>query len=155
VRSWAFGDDFAIKNDAGEDVYIVDGKAFSLGKKLSFQDMGGHELAFIQQKMLSFKPTYQVLRNGQMFASVEKEFTFFKNKFTVDIPGPNDYEVTGNFFAHEFTFTRSGRTVATVSKEYYSWSDTYGVDIIDGEDDILILATAVVIDLVIHNQRNE
>jgi uncharacterized protein YxjI len=154
-KLWAFGDDFAIKNDAGDDVYIVDGKAFSLGKKLSFQDIGGHELAFIQQKMLSLKPTYQVLRNGQVFASVEKEFTFFKDKFTVDIPGPNDYEVTGSFWDHEFTFTRSGRTVATVSKEYYSWSDTYGVDIVDGEDDILILATAVVIDLVVHNQRND
>ena len=63
---------------------------------------------------------------------------------------PNDYEVNGNFLDHEFEFTRSGRTVARVSKTYFSWTDTYGIDIVDGEDDITILATAVVIDLVCH-----
>ncbi len=40
--------------------------------------------------------------------------------------------------------------VAQVSKRFFSWSDTYGIDIADGEDDITILATAVVIDLVCH-----
>ena len=56
--------------------------------------------------------------------------------------------MTGDFWDHEYQFVRSGRTVAHVSKEFFSWSDTYGVDIADGEDDITILATAVVIDLV-------
>jgi len=40
-----------------------------------------------------------------------------------------------------------------VSKEYFSFKDTYGIDIVQGEDDITILATAVVIDLV--NQSKE
>ncbi|MCG8333596.1 MAG: LURP-one-related family protein, partial [Proteobacteria bacterium] len=44
------GDDFNIKNENGESVYFVDGKAFSFGDKLSFQDMQGNELAFISQK---------------------------------------------------------------------------------------------------------
>jgi len=35
-----------------------------------------------------------------------------------------------------------------VSKEYFSFKDTYGIDIVEGEDDITILATAVAIDLV-------
>ena len=46
---------------------------------------------------------------------------------------------------------RQGREVARVSKAYFSWSDTYGIDIDDDEDDITILATAVVIDLVCHD----
>ena len=32
-------------------------------------------------------------------------------------------------------------------------SDTYGIDIVEGEDDIIILATAVVIELVNQSER--
>jgi uncharacterized protein YxjI len=152
-KIWSFGDDFAIKDDRGNDVFFVDGKAFSLGDKLSFRDLNGQEIAFISQRLLSWKKTYEIYRSGRLFAEVVKEWSFFKDKFTVDIPGPNDYEVTGDFWDHEYRFLRLGQTVATVSKAYFAWSDTYGIDIVEGEDDVTILATAVVIDLV--NDRGE
>jgi uncharacterized protein YxjI len=112
--------------------------------------MQGNELAFISQKIFSLKKTYEISRNKCHFASVVKDWTFFKDQFVVDIPGPNDYQVQGDFFDHEYEFLRSGRAVARVSKRFFSWSDTYGIDIVEGEDDALILATAVVIDLVCH-----
>ena len=49
-QKWlSLGEDFAIRDEAGQPVYQVDGRAFSLGNRLSFQDMGGQELAFIAQ----------------------------------------------------------------------------------------------------------
>ena len=147
-KVWSMGNDYIIKNENDEQVFLVDGKVFSFGDKLSFKDMAGNELAYISQKLLSFKKCYELYREGQLFAEVKKEFTFFKDKFTVDIPGPNDYEVQGDFWSHEYSFFRKGKEIATVSKKYFSWADTYGIDIIDGEDDITILAAAVVIDLV-------
>jgi hypothetical protein len=53
-KLFSWGDDFTIKDDAGNDRFLVDGKAFSLGNQLSFQDMAGNELAFIRQKLLSW-----------------------------------------------------------------------------------------------------
>jgi uncharacterized protein YxjI len=150
---WALGDDFTIKDERGNDTFLVDGKAFSVGDKLSFQDMAGNELAYISQKLLSFKKRYDIYRGDQLFAHVVKELTFFKDAYTVDIPGPNDYEVKGNFWDHEYQFVRQGQEVAHVSKAFFTWSDTYGIDIIAGEDDITILATAVVVDLVNQNER--
>ena len=152
-KLWAMGDDFTIKDADGNDIFLVDGKAFSVGDKLSFQDMAGNELAYIAQKLLSFKKRYDIYRGQQLFAQVVKELTFFKDKFTVDIPGPNDYEVKGNFWDHEYQFVRQGQEVAHVSKDFFTWSDTYGIDIIDSEDDITILATAVVIDLVNQSEK--
>ena len=64
--------------------------------------------------------------------------------------GPDDLEANGSFTDHEYTFKRSERVVATVSKRWFSWTDTYGVDIADGEDDILILARSVVVDMACH-----
>jgi uncharacterized protein YxjI len=44
-------------------------------------------------------------------------------------------------------------TVATVSKRWVAWADTYGVDIAAGEDDVLILASTVVIDMICHGEK--
>ena len=151
-RLFSFADDFHIKNEAGEDVYFVDGKVFSFGDQLSFQDLNGNELAFIKQRLLSWGPTYEIYRGGELAAVVKKAlFTFFHHRFSVDVPGPDDLEAEGDFFDHEYVLGRGGEAVAYVSKKYFSWTDTYGVDIADGEDDLLILASTVVIDMACHD----
>lgn len=153
-KLFCWGDDFYIKNAGGEDVFFVDGKAFTLGDKLSFQDLQHNELAFIRQKLLSWGPTYEIHRKGELAAVVKKHlFTLFRCKFTVDVPGPDDLEAQGSFLDMEYAFTRGGKTVAEVSKRWFSWTDTYGVDVHEGEDDVLILASTVVIDMVCHKDH--
>lgn len=155
-KFFCFGDDFLIKNAAGDDLFFVDGRAFTLGNKLSFQDMQGRELAFIRQKLLSWGPTYEITRGDQIAAVVKKHlFTLFRCKFSVDVPGPDDLEATGSFLDHEYTFRRGSREVAQVSKKWFSWTDTYGVDTAEGEDDVVILASTVVIDLICHEDRKK
>ena len=150
----SFGDDYTIKNEAGDDAFFVNGKVFTIGQKLSFQDMNGRELAFIQQKLLSWGPTYEIYHDGELAAVVKKHlFTFFRYAFTVDVPGPDDIEVQGNFLDMEYAFTRGDQQVAEVSKRWFAFSDTYGVDITDGVDDVLILASTVVVDLVCHGDN--
>ena len=152
-KFWSWGDDFAIKNAVGEDVYCVAGRAFSWSDKLSFQALKGNELAFIRQKLLSWGPTYEIELHGRLVAVVKQHmFTLFHCKFTVDVPGPDDLEARGDFLDHEYAFERSGREAASVSKRWFSWTDTYGVDIADGEGDGLILASVVVIDMVGHQE---
>ena len=153
-KLFAFGDDFHILNENDEKVFFVDGRAFSLGNKLSFQDLSGNELVFIRQKLLSFGPSYELHRGGQLVATLKKSyFTLFHCKFAIDVPGPDDLEAKGDFLDHEYVFTRSGREVAQISKRWFAFSDTYGVDIGEGQDDVLILASAVVIDMICHDEE--
>jgi uncharacterized protein YxjI len=155
-KVFAWGDDFRIKDEAGEDVFFVDGRAFSIGKKLSFQDMSGHELAFIEQKLLSWGPTYEISRDGRHVATVKKKhFTLFKAKFSIDVPGPDDLEAEGSFLEYNYRFNRGGSTVAEVSKRWFALRDTYGVEVAAGEDDVLILASTVVVDMVCHSDKND
>jgi len=155
ILSW--GDDFRIKTADGQDAYHVDGKVFSFGDKLSFKDMQGREVALIDQQVLSLGSKYEIIRDGKTVAVVKKHlFTLFRTRFTVDVPGPDDLEAQGNFLDHEYTFERGGREVARVSKKWFSFADTYAIDIDDGEDDVLIIASAIVIDLVSHpDQKND
>ena len=148
------GDQFAIADEAGRDLFLVRGRLLSLGNQLSFTDLAGNELAFIKQRLLCWCPTYEIYREGRQVAVVEKGILpFFHCRFTIDVPGPNDLEANGDLLDWEYTFERAGRPAGQVSKRLMSWSDTYGVDIVEGEDDILILASAAVIDLVCHDNR--
>jgi uncharacterized protein YxjI len=152
----AVGDDFHIKNDEGDDVYFVDGKAFTIGDRLAFQDLEGNELAFIRQRVLSLRKTYEIVRDGAIAARVTKKLIgLFHHRFTVDVPGPDDLEIEGDFFDHEYTFKRGDRIVATVSKRWVSLTSTYGVEIEPGEDPVLILASAVVVDQVCHGDGDD
>lgn len=150
-KLFSFGDDFIIRDEAGNDAFFVDGKVFCLGNQLSFQDMEKNELAYIKQKLLTLGQTYEIYRSGKLAAVVRKHlFTLFLCKFTVDVPGPDDLVAQGNFTDHEYTITRGDESVATVSKRWFSWTDTYGVEIAEGEDDVLLLASTVVIDMACH-----
>jgi uncharacterized protein YxjI len=152
----SFGDDFTIKDAEGRDVFYVDGKMFSLGDKLIFKDGQGNEVARIEQKLLSIGPTWEIYRDGKPYAKVKKSlFSFLHATFSVDVPGPDDLEARGNLLDHEYTFTRSGGVAAEVSKKWFSLTDSYGVDVAEGEDDVLILACAVVIDMACHKDEDK
>ena len=154
-KLFAWGNDFYIKDDAGNDRYFVDGRMFSIGDQLSFQDLKGNELAFIRQKVLSWGRTYEVTRGDQLVAVVKKElFSPFHHTFNVDVPGPDDLQAKGNFLDYEYSFRKGETEAALVSKQWFTIADTYGVDVADGQDDILILASSVVIDLSCHSSRN-
>ena len=154
-KFFALGGDYSIKDQSENEVYFVDGKVFSLGKKFDIKDPSKNVVARIQQKLFSFGTTYNIYKGEELAATVTKSwFTFFKTKFKIDVPGPDDIDVSGNFLAHEYEFTRGGKVIAKVSKSFFSWTDTYGIDVQEGEDDLLILCAAVIIDTVCHERKN-
>jgi uncharacterized protein YxjI len=155
-KIFSFGDDYTIKNEHGEDLYYIDGKVFAIGDKLSFQDMRGNELARIRQKLLSIGKTYSIERDGRTTTVHKHLFTLLSCKFTVDVPGPNDLEARGDLLDMEYDFVDSGGEIAaSVSKRWFRLTDTYGVEVAEGWDDVLILASAVVIDLCCHGDKKD
>ncbi len=147
-KLFAWGEDFVIKDEAGKDVFFVDGRAFSLGDKLSFQDMQGEELAFISEELFSLGPTYKIFHNGALHATVRRSMlSFGSTRFSVDVRNCGRLEAAGDFSEHSYTIRRGDETVATISRQWFVGHDTYGVEIGDGEDVVLLLATTVVIDM--------
>ena len=150
VFSWK--DKFSVFNELGEDVYRVEGEFFTLGKKLHIYDLNDNEVAFIHQKVWSFLPKYYIARNGTDIAEVVKQFTFLKARYEVPAFG---WTVQGNFTAHEYTITGSdGQTVATISKQWLTWGDTYELDAAPGVDMLNVLAVVLIIDAVLAAQNS-
>ena len=61
--------------------------------------------------------------------------------------------MTGNLLDHDFTIRRGDRTVAIVAKHWLTLRDAYGVDIAPGEDELLILASVLALDLAEDRER--
>ena len=149
-------DSFTIRDSDGNEVYRVKGKLLSIGDKLSFRDMAGEELALIRQEIITLTPSYRIYRGGELQADVSKKLlTVFRDKFKVDMKdGSPDLEIVGNILDHEYSLRRGGREVAHVSKKWISIGDSYGVQVDEGEDDVLILACAVIVDLISHEPED-
>lgn len=150
------GEDSMITNEAGQPVYEVDGKVLTLHHTLVIRDTTGHEVAKVQKQLIALRPTYEITLGGQEQAEVRKKlFSPFVDRFTIDVPGPDDYEMKGSLFEHDFTISRGGEVVATVSKAWISLTDTYGVDIAPGQNDLLILACVLALDLAEDEERRD
>lgn len=156
TQKWlSLADSFTIKDENGQDRYMVKGEFLSLVKDLSFQGMDGKELIQIKQKLLAFTPTYRLYKHGQEYAEARKElFPLINCRFTIIVPGLNTVMAEGNMLDHEYTFFRRGIPAARISKQWFSLVDTYGIDIVDGEDEVLLLASTVVVDLACHGGRS-
>ncbi len=153
-KFFRLGEDSDITDESGNPVFHVDGKVFTIHDTLIVRDLSGDEVAKIQRRLIALRPTYTIERNGQEVATVRKRLLhLFGDRFTVDIPGPDDLEIQGNIFDHDYTIKRQGETIATVSKHWISLTDTFGVDIAPGQDDVLILCCVLVLDLVEDRDR--
>lgn len=147
-RFFHLGEDSTIMNEAGQPILEVDGKVLSLRNRLIIRDMVGNEVASVQRRLIALRPTYEISRAGQELATVRKHLISpFVDRFTIDVPGPDDLHITGSLFEHEYTITRAGQVVATVSKRWFTLTNTYGVDIAPYQDDVLILASVLALDL--------
>ena len=149
----SFGNDFWIENEQGQRAFKVDGKMLRVRDTLFFEDMQGNELCKIQERVVRVKDSMEVEGpNGQRMALIRKALiTPLRDRWTVKIGDGPDLQVQGNILNHEYTIGEGGTKVAEVSKKWFRIADTYGVQIDPGQNDILILAVTVAIDMMAHD----
>lgn len=149
----SIGDDFWIEDQDGRKVFKVDGKALRLRKTLVFEDMDGNKLCQIQERLLPIKETMAIDGpDGEQMAVIKKALiTPLRDKWDVSVKNGPDLDVQGNILDHEYSIKQGWNKIAEVSKKWFRLTDTYGVEIDSGQNDILILAIAVAIDMMAHD----
>lgn len=140
VFSWK--DRFFIKDENGSDRYSAGGEIFSWGRKLHVYDASGIETAFIRQKVWSWLQRYYIELGGQTYTLV-KEFSFFRPRFRLEgVP----WRMEGDFWSHEYTLGDGQGTVMRISKQWFTWGDSYELDIPSPENELLCLCIALAMD---------
>ncbi len=155
-RMFRLGEDSDITDEAGTPVLHVDGKVLSLHHRLVLRDPAGREVGQVHRRLAALRPTYEITIDGKDVAEVRKHlFTPLHERFTIDVHGASDMEIDGDLFSHEFTIDRDGHTVATISKRWLTLTDSYAVEVSPGEDDVLILAGVLALDLALDQEQHE
>lgn len=152
-KVFSFNDKFTVKDEAGNDRYFAESEFFTFGKKLHITNAHGEELLSIEQKLFTFLPQYELVKNGSTVATIVKRFSFFCPSYEIDgMP----ITVEGDFFDHTYEIFREGRAIARIYKEWFTWGDSYAVDISASTetDPLIILAIAITIDCVMAAQDN-
>lgn len=151
----SIGDDYWIENSEGKRVFKVDGKVLRIRKTLILEDINGKPLCQIKERLLTIKDTMVIEDpNGKDIAVMKKALISpLRDRWDVKVNDGDDLVVQGNFIDHEYAIKRKGKKVAEVSKKWFRITDTYGVDVDQGQNDVLILAVAVVIDMMTHEKK--
>lgn len=148
---FTFGDKFWIYDQYGNGIYYVQGEVFSFGKKLHLYNAQGEEIFYIEQKIFTLLPKYEIYTPQGLVAEVIKDFTFFHEKYEVNGPG---WVVEGDFFDHEYQIINQGCVIAAVSKKWFTFGDSYEIQIADNVKDAFVLAIVLVIDACLAAKKN-
>jgi len=154
---FTLGDRFHIMDETGTVCFIAEGELFSFGRKLHLyraagDDAIGEEVAFIEQEIVLFsRPRYRILSADSAAFTVVSEFSFFSRAYSVPERG---WQITGDFFDHDYKVTQDDTTVAEVSKEWFTFGDCYTVRAEDASDALAALCAALVIDCMDEQRRN-
>jgi uncharacterized protein YxjI len=155
-RVFALGQNFYINNAAGQPVFKIDGKVRLIKESLKFRDLQGNLLYQLDERVIRIRESFDILNaNGQMAARVHNAiFDPLRERFTIEVPGGQNLTTTGKVIWAQYDILRDRQLAAKISKQF-SWigRDQYVVDIMPGEDDCLILAITVVIDMMVSNGR--
>lgn len=150
VFSWR--NRFFIRDETGRDIFSVEGELLTLGAKLHVYDANSQEVAFIHQKLLSFLPRYIIDIAGREIGTVIQRLSFFKGRY--DVEGLN-WSAEGSFGAHEFWIQDAGqRQVMTVRKAWFTWGDSYEIDIADDHNVLPAICVLLAIDMSIASSRS-
>src|SRR5215468_2623605 len=154
-RMFRLGEDSDITDEAGQPVLHVDGKVLSLHNRLILSDPAGREVGQVHRKIAALRPTYEISIDDKDVAEVRRHlFTPFGERFTIDVHGTGGMQISGDLLSHEFTIERDGQMVATISKRWLTVTASYAVEVAPGEDDVLILASVLALDLAIDAEHN-
>ena len=141
---------FTIFDENEQTIFQVEGE-LSLGTRLHIYDQNGKEVAMIRQKLLSFRPRYELDVFGQPPAMIVQQLTFLHSRFEIE---GWDWAAEGDFMSHDFSIGDRTGLLMTVSKAWFTWGDSYHLDLDNRADPLCCVCAMLAIDMAIAAQNN-
>ncbi|MEG2165049.1 MAG: LURP-one-related family protein [Ruthenibacterium sp.] len=142
-KVFSIRDKFFVANENAENLYQVTGKIFSLGHKLTVQDMQEKEVVTIHQKVLSFLSKYFIASEGKE-VEIERKISIVPHFAVKEL----DWDIKGNFLDHDYAITKDETAVATIKQKWISWGDSYEIDVVNDADVLDVLGVVIAIDCI-------
>ena len=142
-RFFSWFDSYDIYDETGETVYTVKGQ-LSWGHCLKIFDGSGRETGTVRERVFTLLPKFELYIGDQYAGCISKEFAFFQPRYQIDC---NGWYIEGDFFEWDYrVMDRSGRCIATISKQLFHLTDTYVIDVCNPQDALCALMLVLAID---------
>ena len=142
-RFFSWLDSYDIYDGNDQKVFQVEGK-LDWGHRLHILDAAGVHIGTLKEVVLTFLPKFEIYVGNRYAGSIRKALTLLNPRYEMDL---NGWEIKGNWLEWDYQILdRSGRCVATISKQVLNWTDTYVIDIEDPEDALCALMVVLAID---------
>lgn len=143
-RFFTLTDNYNVFAEDGDVRYEVEAEFFTLGHKLHVYDKRtGREVGAIHEKLFNLMPTFQIVVDGQVVGTIRRKFTFFRENYEVDYRG---WDVEGDFMGWDYRVLEGERTVLSITKELFNWTDTYVLRYDRAADELPGLLLVIAID---------
>ncbi len=152
-KVFALVDSYSIFDRCNSPVFNVKKQFFSFPPKFFIYDHNGIELMRLEKNFTLFLASYEIYQGERHLASVQKELSFLKSKFSIK-SGFGSYTIDGEIFDYDFSISKDGYLIGRVHKELLSWGDSYVLDIEDNQSAEFFCALVIAIDNCIHNQNS-
>ncbi|KAL8321222.1 hypothetical protein RB597_007489 [Gaeumannomyces tritici] len=153
------GDSFEIKNNLGQDIFRVQGRAASLSGRKSIFDMQGRHLFDIQKEHFHLHTTFAANDpQGQKLMEVKSGFKLIGSKATATFKNAfsgasETLQMTGNWLSSSANIvdTRTGATVGTIQRKLSGrdlmfGQQTYALVVPGGVDMAVMVAMCIAMD---------
>ena len=125
-RIFSWGDSYDVYDEAGNVRYTVRPQLFSFGHQLHvLEGQSEREVGSIHQHLFAFTPGFDIVMNGQTVGVIKKRFTLFTHTYDVDFRG---WTCEGDLFGWDYRVLQGDMEVMSISKELFTWGDTYVLD---------------------------
>jgi uncharacterized protein YxjI len=154
-RLFDIKDDFWVTDKDGRRVFFVNARLVSLHHTLVLEDAAGRKLASIKHKLLTFTDAINIEHDGAVVATVHRAvFSPLHHRAHIDLhDGGGRLEAVGNITGKDFEIRDGGQVVARISRKWFTIRDAYGVDVAPGQNDAFIIAIAVCLDRIHHDEE--
>ena len=150
-KVFAMSDKFHVKNEFGKNIYTVQGSLFRIPKRFEVYSMEGTRVMTIKKRLFRIFPQYTIQTHDRTVV-LKKSFKFLRDKFTI---GNINWKIKGDILNHNYQITSRGKRIMKLTKRWFTWGDSYEIDIQNSNDVLLCLGIAICVDAdIAESERN-
>lgn len=132
-----------VKNESGEDVFLIVGKWGRIGDSLSLYAMNGSLLVEVKQVSLSLLPKFDLYVHQKKIGTITKHMGIRQPYFKVS--GLN-WTVSGDFISHVYSIKKFHQTIMEMEKASLSFGDFYMLEVTEPHYAPICAAISLIVD---------
>ena len=151
-KFFSLGGSSSVKNEYGEDVFLVRGKFLSPTRVKWVCGNDKTKLYKVRNKFFNFFSKNAYIYEGNLKVAHVKHPAFSIKKFIVK-GYKDEIIIDGDFFSLQSTIMRNGKPVGTITREITLVNDTFTLEA-DEEDMPFMIALVIAIDNIVDEKTN-